>query len=255
MPTDAPFPPLGRVGDGPRRLEDRLREACRLRHFSLRTEEAYWLWARRFILFHGKRHPQEMGVSEITEFLTDLAVQHEVAPSTQMQALNALVFLYKHVLGREPGDFAGLVRAQRPRKVPVVLAVEEMRRLLAELEGTALLMAQLLYGAGLRMIECVRLRVKDADFSRGVLTLQETKGGQGRVTMLPETAREGLKRQSARARGLYEADRAAGANGVALPHALAVKAPQSATAWPWFWVFPSPVESLDPRSGLRRRRR
>jgi integron integrase len=219
----------------------------------LRTEEAYWLWARRFILFHGKRHPREMGAPEITEFLTDLAIEHEVAPSTQMQALNALVFLYKQVLGHEPGEFAGVVRAQRPRKVPVVLAVEEIRRLLGELDGTALLMAQLLYGAGLRMIECVRLRVKDVDFSRGVLTLQETKGGQGRVTMLPETARERLKRQLARARELYDADRAAGAHGVALPHALAVKTPQSATAWHWFWVFPSPVESLDPRSGLRRR--
>src|SRR6516225_4699261 len=158
MPTDSPLPPpSGQAGNRPRRLEHRLREACRLRHFSLRTEEAYWLWSRRFILFHGKRHPQEMGAPEITEFLTDLAVQHDVAPSTQLQALNALVFLYKHVLGHDPGEFTGLVRAQRPRKVPVVLAADEIRRLLAELDGAALLMAQLLYGAGLRMIECVRL--------------------------------------------------------------------------------------------------
>jgi integron integrase len=234
-------------------LEERLREACRLRHFSLRTEEAYWMWARRFILFHGKRHPMDMGAPEITEFLTDLAVLHAVAPSTQMQALNGLVFLYKHVLGREPGDFAGLVRAQRPRKVPVVLGVGEARRLLAELEGTALLMAQLLYGAGLRMIECVRLRVKDVDFARGVLTLQETKGGQGRITMLPEAARGSLERQIAKARSFYEGDRAAGGNGVMLPYALAEKMPQAATVWHWFWVFPSPVESRDPRSGLLRR--
>ncbi|TCO92964.1 integron integrase [Chthoniobacter flavus] len=254
MPTDSASPPSAAgEGRGPRRLEERLREACRLRHYSLRTEEAYWMWVRRFILFHAKRHPKEMGAPEITEFLTDLAVRHDVAPSTQMQALNGLVFLYKQVLGRDPGEFAGLVRAQRTRKVPVVLAVKEMRRLLMELEGTALLMAQLLYGAGLRMIECVRLRVKDVDFARGVLTLQETKGGQGRVTMLPETAREGLKRQLAKARALHEADRAAGANGVILPHALGEKLRHAATAWHWFWVFPSPVESRDPRSDVVRR--
>ena len=253
MPTDPASLPSPASGRGPRRLEERVREACRLRHYSLRTEEAYWMWVRRFILFHGKRHPQEMGAPEITDFLTDLAVQHDVAPSTQMQALNALVFLYKHILGRDPGEFAGLVRAQRPRKVPVVLSVEEMRRMLAELDGTALLMAQLLYGAGLRMIECVRLRVKDVDFDRGVLTLQETKGGQGRVTMLPEAARNGLKRQLTKACVLYDGDRVAGANGVNLPHALADKLRNAATSWRWFWVFPSPVESRDPRSGLVRR--
>lgn len=253
MPTDPASLPSPAGSRGPRRLEERVREACRLRHYSLRTEEAYWMWVRRFILFHGKRHPREMGAPEITDFLTDLAVQHDVAPSTQMQALNALVFLYKHILGRDPGEFAGLVRAQRPRKVPVVLSEKEMRGMLAELDGTALLMAQLLYGAGLRMIECVRLRVKDVDFDRGVLTLQETKGGQGRVTMLPEAARDRLKRQLARARALYDGDRAAGANGVILPHALADKLRNAATAWHWFWVFPSPVESRDPRSGLVRR--
>jgi integron integrase len=237
----------------PRRLKERLREACRLRHYSIRTEEAYWMWARRFILFHGKRHPQEMGAEEVTAFLSDLAVVREVAPSTQMQAMNALVFLYKHVVGRDPGDFAGLVRAQRPRKVPVVLTREEARRLLEALEPAALTMAQLLYGAGLRMIECVRLRVKDVDFGRGVLTLQETKGGQGRVTMLPEAARGAMERQIGKARGLYEGDRAAKAAGVHLPGALAVKYPRAPFSWEWFWVFPSPVESRDPRSGEVRR--
>jgi len=237
----------------PRRLEEQLRQACRLRQYSLRTEEAYWMWARRFILFHGKRHPKEMGAVEITEFLSHLASDRDVAPSTQMQALNALVFLYKHVLGREPGEFEGLVRARRPRKVPVVLSKPEAEALLEQLQGTALLMTQLLYGAGLRMIECVRLRIKDVDFARSVLTLQETKGGQGRITMLPEKARSALREQIARARKLYEGDREAGAEGVALPHGLAVKLPGAATSWPWFWVFPSPVESRDPRSGTRRR--
>lgn len=253
MPTFSASAPSGVPSGQPRRLEARVREACRLRHYSLRTEEAYWMWVRRFVLFHQKRHPAEMGAAEVTEFLTDLAVRLDVAPSTQMQALNALVFLYKQVLGREAGEFTGMVRAQRPRKVPVVLAVAEMRSLLGELDGTALLMAQLLYGAGLRMIECVRLRVKDVDFARGVLTLQETKGGQGRVTMLPEGAREGLKRQLARARELYDGDRAAGAQGVILPYALAEKLANAATSWHWFWVFPSRVESRDPRSGVVRR--
>jgi integron integrase len=253
MPTDSSSVPPDLSPRPPRRFQELVREACRLRHFSIRTEEAYWMWTRRFILFHGKRHPGEMGGAEITEFLTDLAVQREVAPSTQMQALNALVFIYKHVLGREAGDFSDVVRAQRPRKVPVVLGVEETRRLLAELDGTALLMAQLLYGAGLRMIECTRLRVKDVDFARGVLTLQETKGGKGRVTMLPEAARAALKEQLAKARALYDADRAARAPGVALHGALAVKMPHAATSWPWFWVFPSPVESRDPRSAVVRR--
>jgi integron integrase len=253
MPTERLSAAVTQPLRAPRRFQELVREACRLRHYSLRTEEAYWMWTRRFILFHGKRHPREMGAREITAFLTDLAVVHEVAPSTQLQALNALVFVYKHVLGREPGDFEGLVRARRPRKVPVVLTVAEVGRLLGEMRETPLLMAQLLYGAGLRMIECVRLRVKDVDFGRGLLTLQETKGGEGRVTMLPEAARAALEAQLAHARVLHGADRAAGAAGVALPHALATKAPGAATSWPWFWVFPSPVESRDPRSGIVRR--
>ena len=241
-----------KAGAAPR-FEERVRAACRVRGYSIRTEDAYWMWTRQFILHHGKRHPETMGAEEIRAFLTYLAVERDVAPGTQMQALNALVFVFKNVLGREPGDLTGIVRAKRARKVPVVLGVEETRALLALLDGTSLLMAQLLYGAGLRMMECVRLRVKDVDFARSLLTLQDTKGGHGRVTMLPEAARPALKAHLARVRALYDSDRAAGAPGVQLPYALAVKQPGAAESWPWFWVFPARGESRDPRSGEKRR--
>ena len=173
-PTQAPVP----GAKGPR-LQERLRTVCRLRHYSRRTEDAYWMWARQFILFHGKRHPLEMGAEEVRAFLTHLAVERNVSASTQAQALNALVFLYEQVLGREAGELGSFERATRPKKVPVVLAVPEVRALLGRLEGTALCMAQLLYGAGLRILECARLRVKDVDFARNVITLQDTKGGRG----------------------------------------------------------------------------
>ena len=176
-----------------------------------------------------------------------------MAASTQAQALNALVFLYKQVLERPAHDFVGIVRAQRKKKVPVVLTPDEVKRLLSHLDSTALTMAQLLYGAGLRILECARLRVKDVDFPRGVITVQETKGGDGRVTLLPEAVRAGLKAQLKHARALYDEDRRAGLPGVQLPNAMAVKFPQASTPWPWFWVFPSPVFSHDPRTGVDRR--
>ena len=237
---------------GPR-LEEQLRTVCRVRHYSRRTEDAYWMWARQFILFHGKRHPLEMGAEEVREFLSHLAVERSVSASTQAQALNALVFLYEKVLGREAGELAGFALATRPKKVPVVLSPEEVRRVLARLDGAALCMGQLLYGAGLRILECARLRVKDVDFARNVITVQDTKGGRGRVTMLPAAAREALRAQLAKARALHDADRAARLPGVQLPDALAVKFPAAAASWQWFWVFPSPVLSRDPRGGAHRR--
>jgi integron integrase len=251
-PAPAHSQPAEPAAKGPR-LEERLRTVCRLRHYSHRTEDAYWMWSKQFILFHGKRHPLEMGAAEVREFLTHLAVERNVSASTQAQALNALVFLYEQVLGREVGEFSDFERATRAKKVPVVLAVPEVRAVLARLEGTALCMAQLLYGAGLRILECARLRVKDVDFARNVITLQDTKGGHGRVTMLPDGAREALRVQLRGARALFDADRAANAPGVQLPDAMAVKSPAAATSWPWFWVFPSPVISRDPRSGTVRR--
>lgn len=211
------------------------------------------MWARQFILFHHQRHPDEMGEAEVREFLTHLAADREVAESTQNQAFNALLFLYRHVLGRPPGDLSGILRASRPKKVPVVLSEGEVGRLLAHLDSVVLCMAQLLYGAGLRILECARLRVKDVDFERGLLCVQDTKGGDGRVTMLPKAAVAPVRRQIAQARKVFEADRAAGAPGVQLPHAMDWKSPRAATSWEWFWVFPSPVISRDPRSGVERR--
>ena len=211
------------------------------------------MWAKQFILFHRKRHPQEMGAEEVRAFLSHLAVDRNVSASTQAQALNGLVFLYEKVLGREAGELAGFALATRPKKVPVVLSQGEMRRVLERLDKTALCMGLLLYGAGLRILECARLRVKDVDFARNVITLQDTKGGHGRVTMLPAAAKAALRAQLAKARALFDADRAEGRPGVQMPDAMAEKMPAAAKAWPWFWVFPSPLESRDPRSGTLRR--
>lgn len=235
------------------RFETQVRRACQFRQYSIRTEDAYWGWTRQFILYHGKRHPKDMGEAEIRDFLSHLASDRNVAASTQNQALNALVFVYKNVLGRAAEDLTGIERASRPKKLPVVLTPQEARALLAGLDGTHRCMALLLYGAGLRILECVRLRVKDVDFNRRILTLQETKGGNGRVTMLPEAARQCLREQLEQARVFYKEDRAANAPGVHLPYAMAYKAASAATSWPWYWIFPSPTISKDPRTGLERR--
>ena len=236
-----------------RRLEDDFRAALRARGYTYDTERSYWMWARQFILFHEKRHPRELGAAEVQAFLNHLSVERNAAASTQAQALNALVFLYAHVLAQPLGEIGQFVRARRARKMPVVLSLEEVRAVLAALDGTARLMAQLLYGAGLRLMECVRLRVKDVDLARGVIVLADTKGGHGRVTMLPETVRAALTAQLAKAEACWAADRAAGLPGVHLPHALARKYPGAETSWPWYWVFPSPAVSRDPRTGLVRR--
>jgi integron integrase len=237
----------------PPRLEESFRRVARALHLSHRTEDAYWGWVRQFILFHGKRHPREMGEAEVAEFLTHLAADREVAAATQNQALNALVFLYRRVLERALGELGTVVRARRPRKVPVVLSREEVGRLLGALSGTTELMARLLYGSGLRLMECVRLRVKDVDVEAGVITVQDAKGGRGRRTMLPGSLREAVREHLQRVRVLFDEDRAAGCPGVQLPNALGVKAPRAAVSWAWFWVFPAARESRDPRSGVRRR--
>lgn len=236
-----------------RRLEEDFRAAIRVRGYSYATEQSYWGWVRQFIIFHAKRHPRELGAADVQMFLEYLSVERTVSASTQAQALNALVFLYKQVLDSPLGEIGDFARARRPRKVPVVLSVEEVRALLAGLDGTARLMAQLLYGAGLRLMECVRLRVKDVDLQRGVITLQDTKGGHGRVTMLPEAVRVDLRLQLAKARGCWQADRAADLPGVHLPDALARKFPDAEKTWHWYWLFPSLAVSTDPRTGLTRR--
>ena len=237
----------------PPRLLDRLGAEIRLRHYSIRTEATYVDWARRFILFHGKRHPQELGAEEVTQFLTHLAAERKVAASTQNQAKAALLFLYGQVLKIDLPWLDEIVAARATRKLPVVLTPSEVRALLHELNGTMGLVASLLYGTGMRLLEGLRLRVKDVEFERRELLVRDGKGAKDRVTVLPENLLLPLQEQLAHARALHDADLRQGSGAVWLPDALAVKYPASPRAWGWQWVFPSPVLSTDPRSGVVRR--
>jgi integron integrase len=235
------------------RLLDRVREAARVRHLSLRTEKTYVQWIRRYILFHGKRHPGEMGEAEINAFLTHLAVEGRVSASTQTQALCAVLFLYRTVLGRDVGELEGLVRAKRRRKLPVVLTVEEVKRILANVEGVERLFLSLLYGTGLRLTEALRLRVKDVDLLCDQITVRDGKGGKDRVTMLPVSLKPALMEHLKGVKRLYEEDLRRGYGRVYLPHALARKYPRAAEEWGWQFVFPAAQISRDPRSGEHRR--
>jgi integron integrase len=219
-----------------------------VRHYSLRTEEAYVAWARRFILFHHKRHPLEMGAVEINAFLTHLAVEGHVSASTQNQAFSAILFLYQKVLEVDPGRIAGVVRANRPKRLPVVLTPDEVQRVLAQLEGTYRLIVALLYGSGLRLIECLRLRVQDVDLERRELLVRHGKGGKDRRTMVPEALVGDLRRQLERARTLHRRELNHGRGQVRLPDAMDRKVPTATTAWAWQWLFPSARISRDPRS-------
>ena len=223
------------------------------KRFSPRTVEAYVHWIRRFIVWSGKRHPQEMGAVEVNGFLGHLALQAGVAASTQNQALNALVFLYGQVLGRELGELGDFERAKRPERIPVVLSREEVRALLAQLAGTQQLIGHLLYGTGMRLLEGLRLRVKDIDFARGQITVRGGKGDKDRVTMLPESLKESLRAQLHRVRELHAKDQVAGFGEVWLPGALRAKWPQAGREWAWQWVFPSAELSVDPETKVRRR--
>ena len=234
------------------RIEDRLREAIRERHYSLRTEEAYTMWYRQFVRFHKMRHPQEMGAVEITAFLRHLSVERDVAVETHRQALNALLFLFRQVLGREIEELK-LWRPRRAKRIPVVLTVDEVRALVGAMKGIEGLATRLLYGCGLRLMECLRLRVKDVDVAAGVLTVRGGKGDKDRVVELPQRLGGALRDQMAYAQTLWEADRRAGAEGVEVPHAFAVKSPQAGEKWVWYWLFPAAGSSLDPRSGRVRR--
>jgi integron integrase len=235
------------------RLFDRVREAARVRHFSRRTESAYLAWIRRFIFFHGKRHPAEMGAPEVTQFLTSLAVQDNVAASTQNQALSAILFLYRDVLGQGLPWLDDVVRAKRPARLPVVLTREEVRALLVQMNGVPRLMAILLYGAGLRLLECARLRVKDVDFGRNQLTVRGGKGDKDRVTMLPAIVKSELARHMEAVKQQHEADVRQGAGWVELPSALARKYPNAGHEWPWQWVFPATRFYMERATGQRRR--
>src|SRR5438552_6291850 len=237
----------------PRRLVDRVRNVMRLKHYSLRTERTYWDWIQRFIRFHGMRHPSEMGETELGAFLTHLARDGKVAASTQNQALSALLFLYKEVLKQEIGWLKGVERAKKPARVPVVLSRDEVHKIFAHLHGTPRLMAGLLYGSGLRLMECVRLRVKDVDFAYARITVRDTKGGRDRVTMLPVNLAAPLQRHLQKVKAQHEQDLADGFGEVWLPDALARKYPNAAREWSWQFVFPSSRISVDPRSQTKRR--
>ena len=235
------------------KLLDQVRNAIRRKHYSLRTEDTYVHWIKRFIYFHGKRHPRDLGEAEVTGFLNHLARERGVAAATQNQALSALLFLYKEVLATPLAWLDGIDRAKRPVRVPSVLTADEVRRLLARLEGTKWLIASLLYGAGLRLRECLKLRVKDVEFSYRQLLIRDAKGAKDRMTMLPEAVIEPLKAHLLRAKALHEADLAAGYGDVEMPDALSRKYPRAAYEWGWKFVFPSRKLSVDPRSGVVRR--
>jgi len=234
-------------------LLDQVRQAIRTRHYSYRTEEAYIGWIRRFVQFNHQRDPVEMGAAEVSRFLTLLAVDRQVAASTQNQALAAILFLYKDVLDRDFGWLDDVVRAKRPQRLPVVLNQQEVHALLSALNGVPWIMGTLLYGAGLRLMECLRLRVKDVDFGRCEVLVREGKGDKDRVTMLPSAIVSRLTAHLERVRTLHAADLAAGFGRVALPDALARKYPQADREWGWQWVFPASTISADPRTGARRR--
>lgn len=235
------------------RLLERVRDHIRVKHYSIRTEEAYVQAIKRFILFHHKRHPKEMGADEIRQYLTHLATEGRVSASTQNQALSALLFLYREVLGIDLPFIDGIEKAKRPVRVPVVLTREETNKILSQLSGVCHLMASLLYGSGLRLMECMRLRVKDVDFGYRQITVRDGKGEKDRRTVLPLSVIEPLKRQMVRARLLYEEDIQRGHGRVYLPYALERKYRQAAIEWAWQWVFPAAKVSTDPRSGRTRR--
>jgi len=220
------------------KLLDQVRVAIRTKHYSRRTEEAYVHWIKGFILFHKKRHPAEMGETEINAFLTHLAVRKNVASSTQNQALSALLFLYRHVLGRELGDFGEVIRARKPTRLPVVMTREEVKTVLAQLTGDKWLMASLMYGAGLRLMECLRLRVQDIDFARNEILVRDGKGAKDRVTMLPESLRRLLQSHLDKVKAIHEKDVRGGWGRVQLPDALDRKYPNAPAEWRWQWVFP-----------------
>jgi len=244
--------PVPRQQNKPKLL-DQVRELMRLRHYSLRTEEAYVGWMRRYILFHGKRHPRDLGESDIARFLSNLAIEGRVAASTQNQALNALLFLYKEVLRREIGFIGETARVKRPAKLPAVLSRSEVKAVLEHLPGDYKLMGQLLYGAGLRLLECLRLRVKDVDLQDLAIIVRDTKGGKERRTMLPVSVAPALREHLEKVKHRHQQDLAAGFGSVHLPGALERKLPTASREWAWQYVFPAERRSIDPRTGIERR--
>ncbi|MCK9388055.1 MAG: integron integrase [Sulfuritalea sp.] len=237
----------------PPKLLDQVREKLRVKHYAIRTEQTYVDWIRRFILFHDKRHPKDMGASDIETFLTHLAVAGKVAASTQNQAKSALLFLYREVLEIELPWLDKVTQAKAPKRLPVVLTVEETQAVLSRIKGTHALIAGLLYGGGMRLMEAVRLRVKDVDFARREILVREGKGFKDRVTMLPDVLVAPLKLHLAKVKALHDEDLAAGNGEVYLPFALDRKYPAAGREWAWQYVFPARDLSVDPRSEKKRR--
>jgi len=249
--NESPPPLVDRwIGCGRRpKLLDQMREALRSRHYSRRTEQTYCQWVKRFIFFHKVRHPVEMGEAEINAFLTHLAVKEKVSASTQNQALSALLFLYRHVLGREVGDLSDVIRARKPKRLPVVITREEVKSVLANLTGDKWLMASLMYGAGLRLMECLRLRVQDVDFSRNEILVRDGKGAKDRITMLPESIKSPLQEHLKQVRAIHERDLADGWGCVLLPDAIERKYPNAPKEWRWQWVFPQENRWKNTKTG------
>ena len=235
------------------RLLDQVRDRVRVKHYSIRTEQAYVEWVRRFVVFSGLRHPRELGQTEVGAFLTHLAVAGRVSASTQNQAKSALLFLYKEVLGVELPWLDGIESAKRPARLPVVLTTGEVEAVLALVGGTPGVILRLLYGTGMRIMECLRLRVKDLDFARREILVRDGKGARDRVTVLPDRLALPLREHLVRVKALHAADLAAGVAGVYLPFALARKYPTADREWAWQYVFPSSRLAVDPRAGVERR--
>lgn len=235
------------------KLLDQVRGKIRLKHYSIRTEQAYTDWIRRFILHFGKRHPSELGAQEVEQFLTYLAVEGQVAAATQNQAKSALLFLYREVLALDLPWLGNIEQAKAPKRLPVVLTRNEVQSILCELRGTHWLIGSLLYGTGMRLMEGLRLRVKDIEFERGEILIRDGKGFKDRVTMLPAALSGPLKQHLKDIKSLHEKDLAEGFGSVYLPHALEKKYPGRGHDWAWQYVFPSMQRSVDPRSGIERR--
>ena len=244
----------GNGGRKPKKLMDRVRETMRLKHYSIRTEQSYIAWMLRYILFHNKRHPKDLGVPEIEAFLSHLAVEGNVAGSTQNQAFNALLFLYRNILNISLEDAQiDAIRAHKKRNIPVVMTKAEVKKVIMAMSGVDQLMAKLLYGSGLRLMECLRLRVHDLDFDMNEITVRDGKGFKDRITLLPEPVQSTLREHLERVKILHEKDLADGYGRVYLPYALARKYPNADREWGWRYVFPAKGLSKDPRCGEIRR--
>jgi integron integrase len=235
------------------KLLDRVRNAIRTRHYSQRTEEAYVMWIKRYIFFHGKRHPSSMGAEQVNQFISNLAIEGNVSAATQGQALAAILFLYRHVLDEPLPWIEDIVRAKKPMHIPIVLTPEEVRQVLDHLSGVSRLVALLLYGGGLRLLECLQLRVKDLNFARWEIFVRDTKGKRDRVTILPRAADVALREHLLQVKELHDRDLQSGFGRVILPTALERKLPNAAWEWPWQWVFPATSRWVDEKNNTERR--